>query len=110
MIKIGWGGKTRHRTFQYVPRYYDPAREAMEDRKKRYSDDKGNLKAEHDSAYYIERLKAGLRMKSGMYTVDGSAAIRQSNKRVVLIVLVLVILTYTLINMHKIGDILSYFT
>ena len=108
MIKIGWGGKTRHRTFQYVPRYYDPAREAMEERKKRSSDNKEEWNKEHDSAYYIERLKAGLRMKSGMYSVDGSATVRQSNKRVVLIALGLVILTYTLINMHKIGDILSY--
>ncbi len=110
MFKIGWGSKTRHRTFQYIPRYYDPAREAMEERRKRYSDDKGEINPEYDSAYYIERLKAGLRMKTGMYSVDGSAQVRRSNKRVVLIALLLVILSYSLINMHKIEDILSYFS
>ena len=60
MIKIGFGNRVKPKSFGFVPRYYDPAKEELEERIKKY-------KPTEDTSDNVEnmknRIKSGLRLK-----------------------------------------------
>ena len=57
MPGFGFGKRPKPRRFDYVPRFYDEAKEEMEERMKKYDDDMSQEeKAKH-------RISSGLRSK-----------------------------------------------
>jgi len=80
--------KLKNKRFDFIPRYYDPVKEELEERLGKYSDEKGNINLTKSN------IRAGLRRKSRGSNVDVSASNRQSNIRLISIILVLAFLTY----------------
>jgi hypothetical protein len=98
MIKIGFGNRVKPRSFGFVPRYYDPAKEELEERIKKY-------KQSEDKADHVEsmknRIKTGLRMKHYGDPGVRNSAVRRSNMRLLLIICVLGLAGYVLMSSNK---------
>jgi len=96
--------RIKHRRFDYTPRYYDPEKEALKERIEQYSGDQGDLNKAKS------RIKSGLRQK---YRADQSykkALQRKSNVRLIMIILILLFLSYMLLQSDRIFHILDSFT
>lgn len=107
MLKLGFGGKVKPKIFDFKPRYYDPVKEELEERIKKYQDTE-------DGASNVEnlksRIKTGLRMKSYGDPNTRASAIRQSNMRLLYIIAVLVIAGYIIMSSNKIISLLETFS
>ncbi|MBK8052744.1 MAG: hypothetical protein IPK35_05570 [Saprospiraceae bacterium] len=107
MIKIGFGGKAKPKSFDYKPRYYDEAKEELQERIKKYS-------PAEDSELSVEnmknRVKSGLRMKSYGDQNTRAKAERQSNIRLLLIIGVLLLAIYVIMSSNKIVTLLESFS
>ncbi len=89
---LNFGSRIKHRKFDYIPRYYDPAKEELEQRLKRYKregDEKELLK---------ERIRGGFKRKYSTSSTTGAGA--QRNKILLLIIVILCALTYILLTKH----------
>jgi hypothetical protein len=81
----------RHRQFNYMPRYYDPDKEEREERNREIRRELG-IKDEKDE--YRPSIRRGS-MRS--YFKGNKRATRNSNIRLVLIIVFLLFLAYTLL-------------
>lgn len=93
-----WSKLPKNRRFTYHPRYWDPDKEALQERLKKYSDESGDPDAVELSksriASNFKARRGGGHMKSG----------KTGNFRLVLILICLIALTYFFLNTyaHKI--------
>jgi len=107
MIKIGFGNRIKPKAFGFIPRYYDPVKEELEERIKKYKtsavpvDDVENMK---------NRIKSGLRMKHYGDPSARSSAARKSNIRLFYIICVLVFAAYILMSSNKIISMIEAFS
>ncbi|MFZ1750539.1 MAG: hypothetical protein WAU01_10115 [Saprospiraceae bacterium] len=98
MFKLGFGKRPKPRTFGFIPRYYDPDKEELEERLNKY-------KTTGDEAKDIDNMKS--RIKSGMrlkYYGDAnykSSLVRRSNFRLIYIIVILLFLGYLLMTSNK---------
>jgi len=107
MIKIGFGNRIKPKAFGFIPRYYDPAKEELEERLKKYS-------TSENSSNKLEnmknRIKTGLRIKYYGDPSARSSAIRQSNLRLLYIIGVLGLASYVLMSSNKIIALIEAFS
>ncbi len=107
MLKLSFGSKVKPKIFDYKPRYYDPAKEELEERIKKYKDT-GEISVDIENLK--SRIKSGLRMK---YNGDPSAkskATRQSNLRLLYIIAVLIFAAYIIMSSNKIISLMETFS
>ncbi len=84
--------------FEYVPRFYDPAKEELEERIRR-----AEARKQGGQAAVKERIREGLRKGSTYnprYRKMKSDAVLRSNLLLLAIVVVLVLLTYMLLTVY----------
>lgn len=90
MSLFGFGKRPKHRSFDYVPRYYDAEKEDLQNRLSTYDpdsgDDVGNVKL---------RLKGSFKKPIGKtYETDAyKAALKRSNRIVLVVALILILCT-----------------
>ena len=104
MFSSGFGKRPKHRKFDYLPRYYDPEKEALQETINQY---KGNL-SEADKVK--SRISSGLRQK---YIGDDTyrrSTIKKSNLKVLYIVIILSFITYMIIKSERILKMVEAFT
>ena len=107
MIKIGFGNRVKPKSFGFVPRYYDPAKEELEERIKMYKPSEGTS----DSVENMKnRIKTGLRMKHYGDPGVRTSAVRQSNIRLLFIICVLGLAAYVLMSSNKIIALIEAFS
>lgn len=95
MLKIGFGNRFKHRQFEYIPRFYDPVKDDLKQRLRFHED---NPEKEKDPEVIKARIRSGLRMK---YRADGeyrSKLVHQSNVRLVIIIMILILVAYMVLN------------
>lgn len=101
MKLTGFGKVPRHRKFDYIPRHYDPEKEALLDRVDRHSPDKSN--SDKMKARITDSLRQG-------YVGDASyrkALVKKSNMRLFYIIVLLVIISYFVLGSDKITEVLK---
>ena len=107
MIKISFGNRVKPKSFGFVPRYYDPAKEELEERIKMYKPSEGTS----DSVENMKnRIKTGLRMKHYGDPGVRTSAFRQSNIRLLYIICVLGLAAYVLMSSNKIIALIEAFS
>lgn len=108
MALFGLFKRVKNQTFDYKPRFYDPDKEARDERLKRYND-LGSPK--YDVSGSRDRIRSGLRSRQGYMADAGyrSREIRNSNFRLIAIILVLALATVLLLYSNKIDGMLSTF-
>lgn len=88
------GSRFKHRSFDYIPRYYDPVKEELEERLKGY-----NQKADA-TEIAKNRIRRGFR-KGGVDTRKYSQRVRKrSTFRLLGIIVFLVLVTFLLLNKY----------
>ena len=103
-MKFRLGRVPKHYTFEYTPRFYDPEEEERKAQEVDYN--------EGDTA---EKLKSQIRrnMRSGgskfAFRTQRSEAVAQSNRRLILIIGVMLLLGFLLLNSSKIERMLAAF-
>ena len=96
--------RTKHRSFEYIPRYYDPEKEALEQRRKLYD------KSEDGLDMTKERIKSGFKHRYRGDQKFRSSQVSKSNIRLVYIILILAFLSYLFLQSDGILKILESFT
>jgi len=107
MLKFGFGSRFKHRSFDYIPRYYDPVKEELKERLSQYRD---GTTDSTDPDIIKERIKSGLRMKYRGDIGMKNQETKKSNYRLFSIIVILFILTYLIIQSDKFIAILEAFT
>lgn len=104
MFSSGFGKRPKHKKFDYVPRFYDPEKEALEETINKY---KGEVS---DADKAKRRIKSGLRQR---YIGDDNyrrANVKKSNFRVLYIIVILCFLTYMILKSDRILRMVEAFT
>lgn len=76
--------RPQHNSFDYKPRFYDPAKEDLQSRLDKFNDEK-------DTNYTKDRIRAGLRSKARGNSAFRKEEVRKSNIRLLLIIGTLVL-------------------
>ena len=106
MLKVGLG-RAKPRTFEFIPRFYDPAQEELENKIKKY--EQGSSE-ESDIENVRSRIKANLRIKHYGNTSVRSSQLAKSNFRLIVIIMILGMTTYLLMSSNKVIGLLEAFT
>ncbi len=107
MLKIGFGKSIKPRTFDYVPRFFDPVKEELKEKIRKYEkaelqeDDLNNLK---------NRIRTGMRMKHYGDASSRSAQVTKSNIRLLFIIIALGMACYLLMSSNKIISLIEAFS
>ena len=107
MIKIGFGKRVRPKSFGFIPRFYDPVKEELNERLAKYQET-------DDASVQVEQLKS--RIKSGMrQKFYGDPNIRsnverQSNIRLLFIIITLFLISYVILKSDRFLTMLDVFT
>lgn len=107
MLKFGFGGKAKPKNFDYKPRFYDEAKEELQDRIKKYSQSDEDQSSEEKMK---NRIKSGIRMKAYGDPNFRSSATRQSNLRLLYIIGILCLVVYVLMSSNKIVSLIEAFS
>lgn len=85
------GSRFKHRTFDYIPQYYDPAKEELEHRLKGYN--------EKDNAAEIakSRIRRGFKSSNAQSRKYAQHVRKRSNYRLLGIIVFLVIVTFIIL-------------
>lgn len=86
---LKFGSRIKNRSFDYIPRHYDPDKEALEQRLKRYGSSD-----EDDTQLAKERIKGGFRRNYRSNDTYSNQTKRRSNKILFGTILILLFLTY----------------
>lgn len=90
---INFGSRIKNRQFDYIPRYYDPDKEELEERLKRYN------RIGNDTELAKERIKGNFQRK-----YRGGKSVGNSSKRSTITLLVTIVmlclLTYILLTRY----------
>ena len=88
-----FGKRTKNKRFDYIPRFYDPDKEALEERLKQYDEsEKGNPEL------VKQRIKSGFKYRGRK--VDSAfrnKQVKRSNMILLMVLAVLIFLTYIFI-------------
>ncbi|HMR87220.1 MAG TPA: hypothetical protein PKD51_03660 [Saprospiraceae bacterium] len=107
MIKIGFGKRVRPKSFGFIPRFYDPVKEELNERLAKYQET-------DDASVQVDQLKS--RIKSGMrqkFYGDPnvrSSVERQSNIRLLFIIITLFLISYVILKSDRFLSMLDVFT
>ena len=102
MPGIGFGKRPNPRKFDYIPRYFDPAKEDLERRIGQYK--KGANEEE-----VKDRIKYGLRQRYNSEPGYRSSEVKRSNMRLLYIIGILILVSYMLIQSDIFTRFLSSF-
>lgn len=89
---FSFGKRPNHRRFDYIPRYYDPAKEELEERLNKYKSGDQKLKA-GGTELMKSRIRGGFRRNYRTGGQDYKAATKKSNMRLLMIMGLLLLLT-----------------
>ena len=107
MLKLGFGGRAKPRGFDYVPRFYD---EDKEEREQRYKKFEATGDERLDSENMKNRILTGLRAKyAGNYSQRAQMN-RQSNIRLVIIIIALMLGVFVLLSSNKLVALIEVFS
>lgn len=105
MIKFGFGGRAKPRTFDYKPRFYDPVKEELEARLSKYRE---NSSGEENINQMKTRIRSGLQNK--WQKGDTRSQVRKSNMRLFYILVILGLLSFILLSSNKIVALIEGFS
>ncbi len=94
MAGFGFGKRTKPRRFDYIPRFYDEAKDDLQSRIDKYDE----LSKEELAKM---RIKLGLRNKLYSDPVYRSSQVNKSNLRLVYIILILLFVTYLIFKSDR---------
>ncbi len=94
---FSFGKQTRHQKFKFIPRFYDPEKEDLENRLRRYKD--GDSLSDQELAK--ERIKSGFQTRSRMGTSISRKESTTSVIRLIVIIMMLVLITYFIMTSDK---------
>ena len=94
---LSFGKRPKHRSFGYIPRYYDPEKEELDRRFKHYRKPDGNVGVD-DTELSKERIRGSFRRNSRASSEAIKIAKRRSNMRLLMIIATLLLITYYFIN------------
>jgi lipocalin len=107
MIKIGFGKRVRPKSFGFIPRFYDPVKEELNERLAKY-------KETDDVSVQVDqlksRIKSGLRQKFYGDPNIRSNVERQSNIRLLFIIITLFLISYVILKSDRFLSMLDVFT
>lgn len=87
-----FGKKIQHRSFDYIPRFYDPDKEELENRVNRYNRSATNTEISK------ERIRGGLRRKYRVSNEYSQAVRNRSNKILLFTIVILLLITFFFIS------------
>ena len=93
---LGFGKRTKHRSFDYIPRYYDPEKEELQQRLRKYK-----IEPDADSKnteLAKQRIRGGFRRNSRASSEATRIANKKSNMRLLMIIATLLLFTVYFIN------------
>lgn len=94
---FGFGKRVKNQRFDYIPRYYDPAKDRLQERLKMASD-------EATPELTKMRIKDGFKRKSrGNKELERSIKLK-SNIRLMIIIAMLILITYYLLSSDGIAN------
>ena len=108
MLSFGWGPKFKQRTFDYTPRFYDPEKEAFQERLRMLEEKYGD-KTDIDAERMKFRIKQGLRSKGHVEPGVRKQAAKAAALRRLVLVILLVSLVFLVLQSDKIEKILQLF-
>lgn len=105
---IGFNRTRKPNGFNFIPRYYDAAKEDLNNRLGRYSDPEKlkSLTDEERVELAKNRIKMSLQNKSKNYSEDKSQE-KNSNKRLLIIIFVLFFIAFLILQSSSILSIVS---
>ena len=104
MSFFSFNKRIKHRSFDYTPRYYDPEKEAMAERMEQYQD--GGNEVEKTK----RRIRSGLKQKYRADLTVKKKARRDSNVRLLMIIIVLITITIFFLQSSSILNFVETFT
>jgi hypothetical protein len=93
MAFLNFGKKIKHRRFDYIPRYYDPDKEELESRLRRYKRTEGS-----DAELSKARIRGGFRRKYSNANEYARQSRRRSNMVLLATIILLLLLSYIFIS------------
>jgi hypothetical protein len=106
MLNFGWGPKHKQRTFDYVPRYYDPVKEELNERLKMLEEKYGE-KPDLDAEKMKMRIKAGLRSRGSLDFASRKSAEKNVALKRLMIIVVLVCIFMVIMLSDKFEKMIS---
>lgn len=107
MIKIGFGKRVRPKSFGFIPRFYDPVKEELNERLAKYQEtDDASVQVDQLKS----RIKSGLRQKFYGDPNIRSNVERQSNIRLLFIIITLFLISYVILKSDRFLSMLDVFT
>lgn len=107
MIKIGFGKRVRPKSFGFIPRFYDPVKEELKERIAKYEEtDDASVQVDHMK----NRIKSGMRQKFYGDPNLRSNVERQSNIRLLFIIITLILISYVIMKSDRFLSLLDVFT
>ncbi len=107
MIKIGFGKRVRPKSFGFIPRFYDPIKEELKERLAKFEQtDDTTLDVDHMK----NRIKSGMRQKFYGDPNVRSNIERQSNIRLLFIIIILILISYVIMKSDRFISLLDVFT
>jgi len=95
---LSFGKRPKHRTFDYIPRYYDPEKEELQERLRKYKTDPD---AQSNSAELAkQRIRGGFRRNSRASSEATKIANRRSNMRLLMVLASLLLMSIYFINRY----------
>ncbi len=107
MIKIGFGKRVRPKSFGFIPRFYDPVKEELNERLAKYQET-DDVSVQVDQLK--SRIKSGLRQKFYGDPNIRSNVERQSNIRLLFIIITLFLISYVILKSDRFLTMLDVFT
>lgn len=109
MGMFGFGKRTKHRSFEYIPRYYDPAKEELEERLKKYKLDPDKpADGSFNPELMKSRIRGGYRRNSRSGNEYYKTSARSSNMRLLMITALLILATIYFMSEY-LPKFISYF-
>ena len=107
MIKIGFGKRVRPKSFGFIPRFYDPVKEDLKERIAKYEEtDDASVQVDQMK----NRIKSGMRQKFYGDPNLRSNVERQSNIRLLFIIITLILISYVIMKSDRFLSLLDVFT
>lgn len=107
MIKIGFGKRVKPKSFGFIPRFYDPVKEELNERLAKYQEtDDASVQVDQLKS----RIKSGLRQKFYGDPNIRSNVERQSNIRLLFIIITLFLISYVILKSDRFLSMLDVFT
>lgn len=107
MIKIGFGKRVKPKSFGFIPRFYDPVKEELNERLAKYQEtDDASVQVDQLKS----RIKSGLRQKFYGDPNIRSNVERRSNIRLLFIIITLFLISYVILKSDRFLTMLDVFT